>query len=209
MSSRERPRGRRRLCALALGLALSLPQASVAGTRHYTLKSPDIHISACVGTTLDEIANAFHRRTGRDLTVTDGTRSIPEQARLVALNLREGKNIVALYAAKKLAREITRAYREIPRQDREARGVAVIEATLRAQVQRGEYLSKHMRHGAVDLRIHDLSASERKILAREIRRARVALVDESKSRRPHYHLNFLACLKPTAGKKPSTGPKAP
>lgn len=175
-------------------VATGSSNTAIAAARHYSLKTADIEIPKCVGSTLDRIANAFHRKTGRDLVVTDGTRTIAAQAKLVALNLSEGKNIVALYAEKELAREVTRAYRSVPREQRAERGVAVVESTLRAQVERGEYLSKHMRKGAIDLRVSDLSAEQRKVLAKIIRQADVVLVDESRGKRPHYHLNFLACL---------------
>ncbi len=153
-------------------------------------------MSPCVKQALAPIAAAFHSRTKRALVVTDGTRTVDEQARLLFLNLEESKNIVRLYAAKTLAREITDAYEKLPVAQRRTKGTATIARTLRAQVARGAYLSKHMREGAVDLRIHDLSSAHRKILRREIRRHKIQLVDESRGKRPHYHLNFMGCLRP-------------
>lgn len=177
---------------LSVGSTLSGP-ASAA--EHFTIKDDSIVVPSCVRGLLAKIAADFHGATGQGLVVTDGTRSVERQAQMLFHKLSDGENIVRLYAAKALAREVTVAYRKIPADERERRGEAVIQKVLEQQVAAGKYISKHLRKGALDLRTRDFSKEQLAALKAAIKAHGVQLVDETRTKRPHYHLNFLACLK--------------
>lgn len=154
---------------------------------HFTVKDSSIVIPRCVRNLLSQIANDFYASTGNDLVVTDGSRTIGRQAKMLFLKLEDGEDIVRLYAAKSLAREIVRAYQDDPSE-------SAIAAVLRDQVESGRYISKHLRSGALDLRTRDFSSGELAKLKSTIRSHGVQVVDETGTSRPHYHLNFTACL---------------
>lgn len=183
---------------MATGLGILIVAAALAavglkrkgGSRagaHFTVKEAGIEIPPCVRNLLVRISDDFYGTTGKGLVVTDGTRSAERQARMLYLKLRDGEDIVRLYAAKSLAREITRAYEDDPTE-------AAILAVIREQVRSGDFISKHLRSGAIDLRTRDFSSGELSTLKSTIRSHGVQVVDETGTRRPHYHLNFTECL---------------
>lgn len=151
---------------------------------------PGVEMPAAIRPRLDELAAAFRRATGRGLVITDGTRRPERQAELMLRNLERGDDIVRNYANKSAARAVAEAYARA-REAGRAELLAALAAVIRAQVAAGDYVSKHLREGAVDIRCTDLSPAQRATLKKLARARGIAVVDESRTATPHFHLNFV------------------
>ena len=68
---------------------------------------------------------------------------------------------------------------------------ARISGVIAAQVAAKDYVSKHLREGAVDVRCSDMSSAERGVFKRVAKKLGIAVVDESRTATPHFHLNFV------------------
>lgn len=152
--------------------------------------NPGVEVPAAIEPRLAELAAAFQAATGKRLVITDGTRRPEVQAALMLRNLERGDNIVRNYANKAAAREVAAAYARARAEGREA-ALAAVTAVIQAQVAAGEHVSKHLREGAVDVRCVDLDARERATLKKLAKARKIAVVDESRTSTPHYHLNFV------------------
>jgi hypothetical protein len=80
------------------------------GTPHQFSQLSDVVLARPVAEKVDEIDDAYFRRTGKHLTVTSGTRDAAEQARAMYKMMRLGGDPMRLYRNKEAAREIKRAY---------------------------------------------------------------------------------------------------
>lgn len=182
---------RRRLAIVLfslLGLALSgVPDVGRADARHYTVQD-GVRLGPRMERVIRRIARAFHRRTGRGIHVTSGTRSPREQARAMFFKLRRGQRLTRLYRDYDAASEIQRAYQ---RHRREGRGVCVraMARVIRAQVERGCFISRHLRASAADVRSRDMSRRERRVFRQVVARFdQVSLLEEGTP--PHFHLQL-------------------
>lgn len=174
---------------LPLALAWALAQAP-ASPAYTTLEG--VEIPATVRPRLQQLADAFQRRTGKALVITDGTRDPAIQAGLMLRNLARGDDIVRGYANKSAARAVRDAYRRAVRERLpEPEVLAAITAVIRAQVAAGDYVSKHLREGAVDVRTHDLTRDELSALRKLAAGMDIEVVDETRTATPHFHLNFV------------------
>jgi hypothetical protein len=151
---------------------------------------PGVEMPAAIRTRVEELAAAFRRTTGRGLVITDGTRRPEVQAELMLRNLERGDDIVRNYANKSAARAVAEAYAQARAGGRGA-ALAALTTVIRAQVAAGDYVSKHLREGAVDVRCTGLDKRERATLKRLAKARGIAVVDESRTSTPHYHLNFV------------------
>jgi hypothetical protein len=187
--------GRRITARLGLGLfamlvawSSALPgSAAQADARHYTLE-PGVVVGPEMEAVLARIADAFHRRTGRGIVITSGTRTSREQAAAMFDKLRLGQRLTGLYQDFDAAAEIQSAYRANQRRGRAA-CVAAMARVIEAQVRRGRYISRHLRASAVDVRSRDMSRRERRIFEEVVATFReVSLLTEG--RPPHFHLQL-------------------
>lgn len=151
-----------------------------------------VEIPAAVEPRLRALATAYHGVTGKALVITDGTRRPATQAALMLRNLERGDNIVRGYANKRAAAAV-KAVWDAARRDRldAAETLAKLTAVITSQVADGDYVSKHLREGAVDVRSSDMSVAEKAVFVKAARKLRIAVVDESGTATPHFHLNFV------------------
>lgn len=178
------------LCWLVAGVPATIGDAEVDLAAVDLAVLPDVEMPAAIRARVEELAAAFRRETGRGLVITDGTRRAERQAELMLRNLERGDDLVRVYANKRAAREVADAYHRARKLGR-AEILAALAAVIRAQVQAGDYVSKHLREGAVDVRCVDLDSRQRATLKRLARKRGVEVVDESRTATPHYHLNFV------------------
>ena len=154
--------------------------------RYTTL--PDVVLANGVASRVAQIDDAFFRRTGRHITITSGTRDASRQAKAMYKMLQLGADIVRLYRNKDAAREIKETYdagRAAGRSGSEQ--VEAIYATLKRQIDRGVFISAHLRAGAVDVRNRDMSAADKKAFAAAVAQVGgVKLLEETAP--PHFHL---------------------
>mgnify|MGYP000116621815 CR=1 FL=1 len=157
-----------------------------ARPRYATL--PDVVLADRIASRISALDDAFARRTGKHLTITSGSRDASRQAKAMYKMLRLGGDIVRLYRNKEAAREIKETYDE-RRASRRSGGeiVEAIYATLKRQIDRGVFISAHLRAGAVDVRNRDMSAAEKKAFAAAVAEiGGVSLLEETTP--PHFHL---------------------
>ncbi len=151
-----------------------------------------VEIPAPVLPRLQALAEAFLAATGKSLVITDGTRRPETQAALMLRNLERGDDIVRNYANKSAAAQVQAAWVAAHKAKLDADAIlAAVSAVIVTQVAAGDFVSKHLREGAVDVRCSDMARSERAILKRLARGLDIALVDESRTSTPHFHLNFV------------------
>jgi hypothetical protein len=174
----------------ALLLCWTLAEPAIAAPA-YTLVA-GVEIPAPALPKLQALAAAFLAETGKGLVITDGTRPPATQAALMLRNLERGDDIVRNYANKSAAAAVEKAWRAARAEgaDTEAT-LARLTAVITAQVAAGDYVSKHLREGAVDVRCSDLSAAHRKVFKKIAKKLGIAVVDESRTATPHFHLNFV------------------
>lgn len=160
------------------------------GSPHRFGQLSDVVLSGPVADKVDEIDDAYFRRTGKHLMVTSGTRDPAQQARAMYKMMRLGGDPIRLYRNKEAAREIKRAYEQ-------ARGakkspddiVSDVYSVIQKQVARGVYISAHLRAGAVDVRSRDLSRAEKKHFNAAVGHMKdVQMLEEFTP--PHFHLQI-------------------
>ena len=141
---------------------------------------------------LQALAEAFLAATGKSLVITDGTRRPATQAALMLRNLERGDDIVRNYANKSAAAAIKAAWAAARRAELDADAtLTAITAVILSQVSAGDFVSKHLREGAVDVRCSDMNRAQRSTFKRLARGLDIAVVDESRTSTPHFHLNFV------------------
>lgn len=172
--------------------AAQAPEAPAAvAAPAYTLLA-GVEIPAPVLPRLQALAEAFLAATGKPLVITDGTRRPATQAALMLRNLERGDNIVRNYANKAAAAQVRAAWVAARKAGLDAAGMlAAVQAVIVTQVAADDFVSKHLRAGAVDVRCSDMAKAERATFKRLARGLDIAVVDESRTSTPHFHLNFI------------------
>lgn len=147
-----------------------------------------VRVGADIAPFLHRIAQEFHRRTGRGLVITSGTRSAEEQADAMYEKIRLGQRLTSLYRDTAAASEIQNAYRAHRRGGRPA-CVRAMESVISAQMARGLFISRHLRDGAVDVRSRDMSRRQRRVFAAVVAGfPEIEMIDEGVP--PHFHLEL-------------------
>ena len=171
---------------LALGLAGTVPAVPAF------VVNEGVEIPAPVVQQLAGLAEAFKAATGKSLVITDGTRRPEVQAQLMLRNLERGDDLLRVYSNKAAARAVRDAWAAARKLKADRAAIlARITEVIRGQVAVGDYVSKHLREGAVDVRCVDMNAAARATFKKLARKFGVEVVDESRTPTPHYHLNFL------------------
>jgi hypothetical protein len=160
------------------------------GSPHRFSQLSDVVLAGPVAEKVDEIDDAYFRRTGKHLTVTSGTRDSVQQARAMYKMMRLGGDPLRLYRNKEAAREIKRAY-EQGRASKKSPDdiVSEVHSVIQKQMARGVYISAHLRAGAVDVRSRDLSRAEKKQFTTAVAGMKdVQMLEEFTP--PHFHLQI-------------------
>jgi peptidoglycan hydrolase-like protein with peptidoglycan-binding domain len=157
------------------------------GGEHFTVDE-GVVLSDNARERVGRIADEYFRRTGKNLRVTDGTRTAHDQARQIHNKIQ--LNDTGIYRDQTSLAEIRRAYDVGVRAGKSrAQIINDMAAVIQAQVDRGVYISRHLRAGAVDVSVRGMTAADE----REFR-ASVAAVGSTdvlrETRPPHFHLQF-------------------
>jgi hypothetical protein len=106
--------------------------------------------------------------------------------------LAHGEDIVALYENKAAVTEIRNLYRESAgvRQPKKQL-IHALRDVITAQMDKGVYVSRHLKAGAADVRSRDLKAPQEAAFRRAVAdEPGVILIDERASAEPHLHLGL-------------------
>lgn len=163
------------------------PAPGVAEARHYRLEE-GVVLGRAMRPVIARIAEEFHQRTGRGIVITSGTRSAREQAEAMYAKIRLGQRLTRLYLDYDAASEIQSAYRANRRRGR-ARCVRAMARVIEAQVERGCFISRHLRASAADVRSRDMTRRQRRVFEQVVARFdRVSILAEGTP--PHFHLQL-------------------
>ncbi|WP_437505970.1 hypothetical protein [Sorangium sp. So ce1099] len=149
---------------------------------------PGVTLPAKIAAKLEQIDRGYARRTREHLVITSGTRDANRQARAMFTKLRLGEDLLQLYRNKAAVQEIKKAYQASSRKPPE-QVVAAMEAVIQDQIDRGIYVSAHLRRGAVDVRNRTMSSKERRAFLESAAEVEGVLVIEETTP-PHYHLQI-------------------
>src|SRR5205809_642139 len=157
-------------------------------TKHYSLK-PGVVLTEKVESKIAEIANEFFKASKKDLVVTSGSRTAAEKAAAMYTKLSLGDDL-SEYVNKPARDEIKKAY-----DDGKSAGKTESEIqkdmtkVIQGQMDVGVYISNHLLEGAVDVRIKDLTADEKKALKEAIKKG-LGKDPLPESTPPHFHLEI-------------------
>ena len=134
------------------------------------------------------IADAYHATTKKKIVVTSGTRTATSQAEAMYTKLAGGDNL-SIYSDQDAATKIKEIY-EKGVKDKKKNGDLVKEMTkeIESQIEKGIYISKHLKKGAVDVRSRDMSAREKEAFKEAAKGVADIVILETTP--PHFHLQF-------------------
>jgi hypothetical protein len=149
---------------------------------------PDVTLSGEAAAKVEALDRAFYKKTAAHLVVTSGTRGAIHQAKAMYKMIRLGADVLELYKNKGAVREIKQACDRAAGKPPED-VIAAMHAIIQAQLDRGVFVSAHLRAGAVDIRNRTMSQAERRAFVKAVEEVGgVTLLEES--RPPHYHLQI-------------------
>ncbi len=143
------------------GDSLHVERGSRHGTAYEVL--PEVNLPTRVEDKIKALADRYHKRTGKNLVVTSGTRDAGSQAEVIFDKLEHGDDIVKLYKNKQASLELVHLYQQSKGQKRDRSAtLAVLADAIRGQMKKGVYISAHLRAGAADVRSSDMNATEKR-----------------------------------------------
>lgn len=158
--------------------------------KHYTLKS-GVTLSAEVEKVVAKIADKYYSKTKKGIVVTSGTRTASSQASAIYKKIIAGDDIVKLYTNKEAAKQIKKAYDDaVAAKKKKTEITADITKVIEEQIKAGTYISKHLKAGAVDIRITDMNDAQKKEFknaANEVEGVQKVLKEKKP---PHWHLQM-------------------
>jgi TusA-related sulfurtransferase len=169
-----------------------VPVKKIHSGPHLEVVARDLRLDDTSRERLERIAQRYFEATRRRLVVTGGTRTPERQAELMLEKLAHGEDIVALYENKAAATEIRNLYRDASgvRQPKKQLIHAMRDA-ITAQMDKGIYVSRHLKAGAADVRSRDLKAPQEAAFRHAVAdEPGVILIDERGSAEPHLHLGL-------------------
>jgi hypothetical protein len=159
---------------------------------HLEVVARDLRLDDTSSERLERIAQRYFEATRRRLVITGGTRTPERQAELMLEKLAHGDDLVALYENKAAVTEIRNLYRDSAgaRQPKKQLVRAMRDAIV-AQMEKGIYVSRHLKAGAADVRSRDFKAAQEAAFRAAVAdEPGVVLVDERSSAEPHLHLGL-------------------
>jgi hypothetical protein len=185
----ELPLGGASPSSLAVPPAIGERDVAPAELQRFTLL-PGVALPASVQRKVAAIADLYFRHTRKPLVVTSGTRDPARQAEAMHELFRHGADVLGLYKDKEAAKEIKGIYERGASTEQPVEVVlAAMTRGILAQIERGVFISAHLRRGAVDVRSRDMSPEEKRAFLDGVE-AVGGVVAMEESRPPHYHLQI-------------------
>ncbi len=142
------------------------------------------------------IAYGYYLLTGRELEVTSGLRTADKQAREMRKKATHGKSaLIGLCKSAKLADDIWEAYDNAHKAGTGERGeTEAMAAVIRDQVNKREYVSKHLSGYAFDVRNRTMNSCERDSFEAVVQEVLGSLhghlIEREPGGEPHFHVQF-------------------
>ena len=135
------------------------------------------------------IADEYFRRTGKNLRVTDGTRTAHDQARQIYNKIQ--LNDTGIYRNRTALAEIRRAYDAGVRAGKSRDQIINdMSEVIQGQVNRGVYISRHLRAGAVDISVRGMTAADERAFRASVAAATPDTEVLRETAPHHFHLQF-------------------
>ena len=143
------------------GAERSIARGTRKGTAYEVLA--EVNLPTRVEDKIKAVADRFHKKTGRNLVVTSGTRDATSQAEVIFDKLEQGDDIVKLYKNKPASMELLHLY-QLAKSGHKERSttVPILAEAIRAQMKKNVFISAHLRAGAADVRSTDMTAAEKR-----------------------------------------------
>jgi hypothetical protein len=153
---------------------------------------PHAILSAELEVALSRVADLYHRKTGRELVVTSGTRTPLDQARAMYLKLIIGEDLRRLYKKQDAAKEVKRVYDQgCARRKRSGETIADMARVIQRQVSEGVYLSPHLKQCAADIRSRIMRPSDKRAFQRAVEAVGGLRLLREETKPRHFHLELL------------------
>ncbi len=164
----------------------------IRGGTHIEVHARDLRLADTAKDRLFRIAERFFKATGRKLIITGGSRTPQRQAELMIAKIKKGEDIAKLYENRAAAIEIRNLYQQGKAKKLSSKAlVDSLKQCIETQMAAGNYVSKHLKAGAADVRSRDMKPAEEKALRAAVAaEPGVSLVDERQSAEPHFHLGL-------------------
>ncbi len=179
------------LAAVVFALtSLATPDADARAPRgRYWQAKSGVVIGPKVRAKLNTLGKHYYKKTRRKLVVTSGTRSPRRQARAMYSKLRAGSRLM-VYRNQDAITPIRRAYNKGRRKRwSRARIVRAMTKIIAGQVNRGVYISRHLKAGAFDIRVRGMRTKHKRAFRRAVEQTGGLTVVEER-RPPHWHLEL-------------------
>lgn len=168
--------------------ASAVSNGTRASGNHFTVDE-GVVLSDASRERVGRIADEYFRRTGNNLRVTDGTRTAHDQARQIYNKIQ--LNDTGIYRDQTSIAEIRRAYDAGVRAGKSrAQIINDMSAVIQGQVDRGVYISRHLRAGAVDVSVRGMTAADERDFRASVAAASAGTEVLRETRPPHFHLQF-------------------
>lgn len=172
--------------AIATNVAQSKPTQTPV-QKNYTL-GQGVKLTPAIEQKVARIANAYHAVTGKKIRVNSGTRTPATQAAAMVKKMK-AEDKLTIYRQQNLAQPILAAFQTAQNARlSDADIIQAVEQVIASQVTSGQYISKHLIAGAVDIRSFDMSASEKKAFKAAAAPIAASVLEETTP--PHWHLQF-------------------
>ena len=147
-----------------------------------------VTLSADVKTKIGIIADSYHKKSGKIITITSGTRTAKSQASSMYGKLAAGSDM-KVYRDQASAQAIKKIYDEAVKANKtKIEIISELTQTIEKQIKEGKYISKHLKKGAVDVRSRDMTIAQKKQFRESAEATATKVILET--RPPHWHIQF-------------------
>lgn len=155
----------------------------------YILKDGLNSPSADLAKQLAALGEAYFQATGQLIVITDLGRTPEQQASAMYAKMAGGEDLFKLYKQTTLVKEILASFRAHKSEGKD-KVIAEMAKTILAQTQHNQFVSRHLRRRAADVRIEGDGAADARALATAVSAVGGSLLDERGACTPHMHVNF-------------------
>jgi len=152
----------------------------------YTLNS-GVSLNAHSTAKVKKIADDFHAQTQKSIVVTSGTRTASSQAEAMYIKFLQGGSYT-IYKNSSAAKEVYDIYNNAEKGTAKSKIVADMEEKITEQIGNQNYISKHLKSGAVDIRSRDMTDEEKNTFKKVAKPYASVIILEIKP--PHFHLSL-------------------
>lgn len=153
---------------------------------HYSVNN-GVTLNAISKAKVKKIADDFHAQTSKDIVVTSGTRSASSQADAMYKKFSQGGSYT-IYKNHTAAKEIYDIYTNSEPNTDKNKIISAMEEKITEQINDQNYISKHLKSGAVDIRSRDMSNNEKATFKKVAKPYASVIILETKP--PHFHLSL-------------------